>query len=86
MSETLPEFPRRRRGRPPLYEWDQWIDGNIHVLRQGREFKTDRISFRALCHRTATSRGLKVETRMLDTGDGQSPGLVVRFYDPVESL
>lgn len=84
MSETLTEFPAKRRGRPPLYDWESWIFPleKINVLREGRDYKTSRVSFRALCHRAATSRGLKATTRMLDTDDGQAPGVAVLFYDP----
>lgn len=57
MSYTVKEFPRRRRGRPPKYDWDRYFDGEIHVLRQGVDFQISPTSFRALVHRTANARG-----------------------------
>lgn len=80
MSEVLQEFPTRHRGRPPKYNWDQITDGQIHVLRRGRDFDTSAISFRALAHRTATARGLKVETSIQKPTEDQAEGVIVRFF------
>lgn len=81
MSETLTEFPKRHRGRPPLYDWDQITDGQIHVLRKGRDFQTSAVSFRALAHRTASSRGMKVETSIQKATADDNEAVVVRFYE-----
>lgn len=68
MSETNPrtldEFPRRRRGRPPKYDWDAYFNGEINVLYQGVDFNVPLDSFRALVHRTANSRGMKAHTQV----------------------
>ncbi len=62
MSKTLSSFPKRHRGRPPLYPWDKWTNGEVYELTQGEDFKTNPASFRALVHRTAKSRGLAAQT------------------------
>ena len=56
MSEVIEEFPRRKRGRPPKYDWEECFDGQIHVFYKGQDFDVSIESFRALVHRTASAR------------------------------
>lgn len=79
MTETLTAMPTRRRGRPPKYDWDTITDGQIHVLRQGRDFQTSAVSFRALCHRTAAARSLGLETRIQKATEDDAEAVVVQF-------
>lgn len=79
MTETLTELPKRRRGRPPKYDWDTITDGQIHVLRKGRDFPTSAVSFRALCHRTADVRNLDLETRIQNATEDAAEAVVVQF-------
>lgn len=78
MSTTITEFPRRRRGRPPKYNWDQCFDGEIHVFYQGTDFEVSPESFRALVHRTAAARDgdWKAETRV----DKTANSVMFKFY------
>lgn len=62
MANVIEEFPRRHRGRPPIYDWDTYSDGQNWVCYQGTDFQTSPTSFRALVHRTANSRGMKAQT------------------------
>lgn len=62
MPSTIAEFPKRHRGRPPLYDWDKYMDGQTWVLHAGQDFHTSPVSFRALVHRTANTRGGHAET------------------------
>lgn len=80
MSEILTEFPKRHRGRPPKYDWDKITDGQIHVLRKGRDFDTSAVSFRALAHRTATSRGMTVTTNIQKATEDAAEAVIVRFF------
>lgn len=67
----------RRRGRPPLYPWESWFDGDIHVCYMGRDFQTAPSSFRALVHRAANSRGMKAETKI----DPEAGSVSFRFFE-----
>lgn len=78
--ETLSTFPTRHRGRPPKYDWDEITDGQIHVLRKGRDFQTSAVSFRALAHRTASARGMRVTTTIQKATPDQEEAVVVQFY------
>lgn len=78
MAQTIADLPRRRRGRPPLYDWDLYANGDNWVCRKGVDFQTSPTSFRALVHRTATARGLKAETFIDKTAETVS----FRFFDP----
>lgn len=67
MATVVDQFPRRRRGRPPKYDWDPLFDGEIHVWFKGEDFQVSPASFRALVHRTASARdgNWKAETRIV---------------------
>jgi hypothetical protein len=62
MASVVQQFPTRHRGRPPIYDWEKYGDGQTWVCRQGVDFETSPTSFRALVHRTANARGMKAET------------------------
>lgn len=68
MATVVEQFEKRHRGRPPKYNWDKYMDGQIWILHEGSDFDCPggAKSFRALVHRTATSRGLKAETRIIN--------------------
>lgn len=56
---TTPDTPvRTGPGRPPIYPWDEWLDGQaIRHVRRGREFTCEVASFLQLLRRTAKKRG-----------------------------
>jgi hypothetical protein len=62
MSKILTEFPKHR-GRPPVYDWAKWTNGEVHELTRGEDFDCDPRSFRTLVHRTKKSRGLSARTK-----------------------
>lgn len=81
MASTIDQFPTRKRGRPPIYDWDSLFDGQIHVYFQGQDFQVDPKSFRALVHRTASARlggPWKAETHL----DLKGGSVSFRFYRP----
>jgi hypothetical protein len=77
MATTVQEFPRRHRGRPPIYDWDKFSDGQTWVCRQGQDFNITPVSFRALVHRTANARGMKAET----TINKRDQSVTFRFFE-----
>lgn len=85
MGDVIESFPRRRRGRPPIYDWDSLFDGQIHVWHQGEDFKTSPVSFRALVHRTAAARSeggpWKAETRIQAASADRPPAVLFKFYN-----
>jgi hypothetical protein len=79
MPHTIDQFPRRKRGRPPKYDWESYFDGQIHVLYSGQDFDISPKSFRALVHRTARSREggeWRAETQI----DKTASSVAFRFY------
>lgn len=79
MSEVVKSF-EGRQGRPPLYPWEHWMDGEIHKLFKGSDFNGDPKSFRVGAHRTAKNYGLKVHTEIVDDGEA----ILLEFYEPAE--
>lgn len=63
----LSEFPNHI-GRPPIYPWDEWTDGQIRQLVQGVHFHSQANSFRTVVHRTARNRGLTARTSISKDG------------------
>lgn len=72
MSEILDSFPdkpyTKGRGRPRLYPWDDWTDGQIRELVEGRDFPPEvgvkGIQQRCITH--ARNQGLKVRTQKVN--------------------
>jgi hypothetical protein len=50
----------------PLYDWDNWLDGQVWELEKGKDFTVGVTSFRSLASKTAGRRGIKVKTRVKD--------------------
>jgi hypothetical protein len=83
MSQTTDKMPpSRKKGRPPLYDWDSCFDGDVHIFYKGEDFDVDIESFRALVHRTANTRveggPWKAETRL----DRNAKSVAFRFFNP----
>jgi hypothetical protein len=77
MSEVVTSF-EGRQGRPPLYPWGSWMDGEIHKLFKNVDFNGQPTSFRVGAHRTAKNYGLKVHTEIVDDGNA----ILIEFYEP----
>lgn len=77
MASVVQDFPRRHRGRPPIYDWDKYADGQVWICKQGQDFDTSPVSFRALVHRTANARGMKAET----TINKRDQSVTFRFFE-----
>lgn len=65
MPEIVNEIPERT-GRPgrSLYNWDEWLDGQIRKFQQGVDFKAKPQSFVTSAHGAAKKRGLAIESRI----------------------
>lgn len=63
MAHTLTEFPKHR-GRPNIYNWDIWTNGEVWQLERGVDFTCDPRSFRTLVHRTKRARGIQAKTKI----------------------
>ena len=62
-NPTKPEESGRPpRRRTPKYDWDAWLDGEEHLLEQGRHFHAEPDSFRTMVIREARARGMTIWT------------------------
>lgn len=82
MTEVLEEFPTSHRGRPAKYPWDEWADGKVRRLVQGEHFPCSVASFRALVHKTASSRAARGLPRTEARTGVKGNSIIVQFYDP----
>jgi hypothetical protein len=76
MSEVIPNF-KSNRGRPELYDWAAWADGQARKLRQGEDFNAGLLSMRTMIHRKARSLGLRAFTHI----DDVNKVIDVMFYE-----
>lgn len=53
-----------RTGRPPIYPWNDWFDGERHILQPGVDFKIDARMMRQIILVEARRRQLPVKTRV----------------------
>lgn len=53
-----------RMGRPSVYPWDTWLDGERHVLQPGVDFRIDTRMMRQVILGEARRRQLPVATRV----------------------
>jgi hypothetical protein len=74
----MSSFPATQ-GRPQVYPWDEWTNGEIWDLDYGRDFFCEPKSFRTLVHRTAQVYGLRARTKF-----GSDKKVIISFYDPEE--
>jgi hypothetical protein len=69
-----PQPPRR----PTKYPWDEWTDGSIWQILQGRDYDVATRSVQASLFSHATSTDLRVRTRRVFV-DGRD-GLVFQYF------
>jgi hypothetical protein len=54
------------RGRPSVYPWPLWTDGQARRLVKGTDFSTDAFTMRSVITAHASRNGLRVQTRVPD--------------------
>jgi hypothetical protein len=58
------------------YQWDEWLDGGIWVLKQGEDFDVEMTSMRSLIFAAAGRRGLKSRTHI----DAKNKTITIQSY------
>lgn len=78
MAKVITELPKKAGGigREPKYPYDTWLDGQIWQLDVGDDFEGKPQSMRANINNAAKKKGLKVRSRIVETG------LVIQSYKP----
>ena len=63
MAEAVARLPGSG-GRKKMedYPWDEWLDGQVWLLKRDKDFAPTPQSMRAYVYRAARSRGIGVET------------------------
>tara|TARA_R100001230_G_C5544659_1_gene74241 strand:- start:84 stop:563 length:480 start_codon:yes stop_codon:yes gene_type:complete len=75
MAKVLSEFPHENAaGRPSVYPWDQWLDGQPWMLTIGEDYKTTTRQFRGAAEAAARRKGLWIR------GAVQQNGIVIQAY------
>lgn len=49
-----------------LYNWDAWLDGEVHTLQQGKDFEKDPAKFAKVIRIVARRRGMKATVHGCD--------------------
>lgn len=54
------------RGRPPLYPWDEWLDGSAWRITQGEDFDVTAETMAQMVRLRASKAGLSATARVRD--------------------
>lgn len=65
MAERITELSPRRGGRPPLYPWDEWMDGHAWRITRPADFETPAKSMATTLYVHAARKGVSVSVRIL---------------------
>ncbi len=67
-ARVLPEFPdQRRKGK---YPWDEWLDGQVRLLRKGEQYSTETATMRAVASSAAKKAGKRLRSKVMTDEDG----------------
>jgi hypothetical protein len=75
VAELIDTF-ESKKGRPQVYPWESWTNGESWRLHHGEDFQANLISFRTMVHRKARDMGLKAYTKINEA----DASIQVRFY------
>lgn len=76
-KKVNPDLLSGGRGRPPIYPWDEWLDGSTWLLTKGEDFDIQIESMRQSIYNMARRRG--GHARVSTTVDGT--GVLLRFVE-----
>ncbi len=77
MAEVLKTFDFSKAGtRSSKYPWDEWCDGKIRRVVQGKDFESKPTTFRSALHNQASRREMKVRAHV------EEKAVVFQFYSP----
>jgi len=64
MAKVLKEYDRSesdvKQGRPPIYPWDEWLDGRIWELTQGEDFEISMDNMENYIRKTAYRKEIEI--------------------------
>lgn len=80
MAKRLDEFPKRTR--ESQYPWDEWLNGDVWLLRRGKDedYETTSASMRATAISAAKRAGKRIRTQITKDADG-TEALVIQATD-----
>lgn len=76
--EILDEFPDQKRGGK--YPWNEWLDGQVRMLRKGEQYETTTASMRAIASAAAKKAGKRLRSKEVKDENGEA--LVIQVYEP----
>jgi len=68
MAKRLEQMPDTMRS-VSQYPWEEWLDGGAWQLTEGEDFKTTIRNFQATLSKTASRRGLRIQSRTFKEDD-----------------
>jgi hypothetical protein len=66
--KILDAFPEEKRRSK--YDWDEWLDGKVRLLRRGEHYKTSTPTMRAVASSAAKKRDMRLRTKGTKDDDG----------------
>lgn len=62
------DVKRRKPGKPAIYPWDEWMDGQWREATRGEDYSATTRSFRSSLIHRASTRGYRIQTHLTDAG------------------
>lgn len=66
MAERIDALGSVRRGRPPLYPWDEWTDGSAWRITRGVDFEVSAQSMASMIRIRANNTGVVASANVVD--------------------
>ena len=82
MVKILEEFPLISTGRPPKYNWEEWLDGQPRLIERGVDYHVGDSSFRSMADQAAR----RVNKRVRTTVQQRGVVIIAESLDSTESV
>ena len=77
--KILDKFPvQSRRGK---YPWEEWLDGQVRLLRKGEQYTTSTETMRAVASNAAKKAGKRLRSKVTKDDDG-CEALIIQAQGP----
>lgn len=85
MAKVLKDFnfgSAGKRGRPALYPWGEWLDGQVRRIEPGKDFGCTAATMLTQIYNKSKALDGKAHVHVEKKDDGEAKAIVFKFYRP----